>query len=181
MVCGSSTMGRIKNQPSNFTSCSDNCTTLVDSCAERSILRTSSDVFSFNPGLHFEGLFWERCILKGQIAPTWACFGDFQVGFGWVAFTHGHSLIYQAMICWMSLPQMPYYSSILPSVFVDGAPCVFIAKTKSNPSQEREATLLEVLHSCLMSRYRWEGRCLRLKTSTFKAMPHKLPTRLGTR
>ena len=41
---------------------------------------------------------------------------------------------------------------------VNGAPCTLIAKTKSNQSQEWEATLLEVLHACLMSRYRWEGR-----------------------
>ena len=64
---------------------------------------------------------------------------------------------------------MHYYSSLLPSVFVNGAPRALIAKTKSNPSQEQEATLLEVLHSCPMSRYRREGRCLRLKTSTFKS------------
>ena len=63
---------------------------------------------------------------------------------------------------------MPYYSSILPSVLVYRAHCALIAKTKSNQSQERKATLLVVLHSCLMSRYRWEGRCLVLKTSTFK-------------
>ena len=31
------------------------------------MLQTSSDVFIFNLGLRFEGLFWERCILKGQI------------------------------------------------------------------------------------------------------------------
>ena len=43
-----------------------------------------------------------------------------------------------------------------------------MAKTKSNQSQGWEATLLKVLHSCLMSRYQWEDRCLRLKTSTFK-------------
>ena len=43
-----------------------------------------------------------------------------------------------------------------------------IAKTKSNQSQGWEVTLLKVLHSCLMSTCRWEGRCLRLKTSTFK-------------
>ena len=63
---------------------------------------------------------------------------------------------------------MPYYSPILPSVFVNGAPSGLIAKTKSNQSQGWEATLLEVLYSCLMSRYQWEGRFLRLKTSTFK-------------
>ena len=62
----------------------------------------------------------------------------------------------------------PYYSPILPSVYGNGAPSGLIAKTKSNQSQGREATLLKVLHSCLMSRYRWEGWCLRLKTSTFK-------------
>ena len=43
--------------------------------------------------------------------------------------------------------------------FVDGAPCALIAKTKSNQPQEREATVLEVLRSCLMSTYRWEGSC----------------------
>ena len=64
---------------------------------------------------------------------------------------------------------MPHCSCILPSIFVNEAPCALIAKIKSNQSQEREATLLEVLHSCLMSRYRWEGRCLRLKTSIFKS------------
>jgi hypothetical protein len=63
---------------------------------------------------------------------------------------------------------MPYYSPILPSVSVDAAPSGLIAKTKSNQSQGREATLLEVPYSCLMSRYRWEGWCLRLKTSTFE-------------
>jgi hypothetical protein len=51
---------------------------------------------------------------------------------------------------------------------LNGAPSGLIANTKSNQSQGREATLLEVLYSCLMSRYRWEGRCLRPKTSTFK-------------
>ena len=75
------------------------------------------------------------------------------------------------MTCWIVSiphPQLPYYSSILPSVFVNGAPCALIAKTKSNQSQGQEVTLAKVLHSCLASRYQWEGRCLRLKTSTFK-------------
>ena len=36
-----------------------------------------------------------------------------------------------------------------------------------------------VLHSCLMSRYRWEGRCLRLNTSTFK--PCHIIWQLGSR
>ena len=66
---------------------------------------------------------------------------------------------------------MPYYSSILPSVFVDASPRALIAKTKSNQSQGRKALLLKVLHSCLMCRFRWEGQCLRLETSTFKTMP----------
>ena len=47
------------------------------------------------------------------------------------------------------------------------APRALLAKTESNQSQEREATLLEVLRSCLMSRYRWEGWCC-FKTSTFE-------------
>ena len=50
---------------------------------------------------------------------------------------------------------------------VDGAPrALIIAKTKNNHTQGQEE---KVLHPCLMSsRFRWEGRCLRLKTSTFK-------------
>ena len=73
---------------------------------------------------------------------------------------------------------MPYYSSILSSVFVYEAFCALIAKSKNNLSQRREATLLKVLHSCLMSKYRWEGRCLRLKTSTFR--PCHLICQLGS-
>jgi hypothetical protein len=33
----------------------------------------------------------------------------------------------------LSHPQMPYYSPILPSVFVDEAPHALIAKTKKQP------------------------------------------------
>ena len=40
---------------------------LVDSCDGHIILRISSDVFVFNSGLRFEGIFQERYILKGQI------------------------------------------------------------------------------------------------------------------
>jgi hypothetical protein len=42
--------------------------TLVGSCGGQIVLRTSSDVFIFNLGLHSEGLFWERNTLNGQIA-----------------------------------------------------------------------------------------------------------------
>ena len=63
--------------------------------------------------------------------------------------------------------------------FVNEAPCVLIAKTKSNQPQGPEATLLKVLHSHLVSRYRWEGRCLRLTTSTFK--PCHIICQLGSR
>jgi hypothetical protein len=41
----------------------------------------------------------------------------------------------------LSHPQMPYYSFILPSVFVNEAPRALTTKTKSNQSQGREATL----------------------------------------
>ena len=51
---------------------------------------------------------------------------------------------------------------------VKGAPRVLIAKTKSSQSQGQETTLVKVLYYCLVSRYQWEGQCLRLKTSTFK-------------
>ena len=61
------------------------------------------------------------------------------------------------------IPKMPFLSSIIPTVFVNGVPRALVAKTKSNQSQEWEATILEVLCSCFMSRYRWEGRAWGLK------------------
>ena len=60
-----SVMWRIKNQLSHSTSWSDNALCL---CGGQIILRTSSGLFIFNLGLCFEGLFWERYILKGQFA-----------------------------------------------------------------------------------------------------------------
>ena len=68
MVHVSSTMWRIKNQPSSSTSCSDNVLrllVLVTSILYWGLQVTSS--FSIW-GWVFEGLFWERYILKGQIA-----------------------------------------------------------------------------------------------------------------
>ena len=62
--------------------------------------------------------------------------------------------------------------------FVNEAPCALIAKTLSNQSQGREATLLIILYSCLMFRYRWDGQCLRLKTSIFK--PCHIVCQLGS-
>ena len=56
---------------------------------------------------------------------------------------------------------------LLPSIFENGVPRVLIAKPKSNQSQGLEITILKVLHSCLISRYWWMGRCLRVKTSAF--------------
>ena len=50
----------------------------------------------------------------------------------------------------LSHPQMPYHSSIFPSVFVNGAPRALIAKTISNQSQGWETTLLKVLHSYIL-------------------------------
>lgn len=38
---------------------------------------------------------------------------------------------------------MPYHSSILPLIFVDGAPCTLTIKAKSNQSQGPEATTFE--------------------------------------
>ena len=63
----SSTLWKIKNQPSNSTSCSESTLRLAGSCGGQIMLRTSSDVLIFNLGLRFERLFWERYILKGQI------------------------------------------------------------------------------------------------------------------
>ena len=79
----------------------------------------------------------------------------------------------------LSHPKMPHYSPILAIVFVNGAPRVLIAKIERNKSQERQGTLSKVLHSCLMSRYRWDGQCLRLKTSIFK--PCHIICQLGSR
>ena len=69
MVHVSSTLWRIKNQPSNYTSCSDQCPTLVGSCGGQIILMTSSDVFisiwgCVLKGCFERGMFWA----KGQIA-----------------------------------------------------------------------------------------------------------------
>jgi hypothetical protein len=88
---------------------------------------------------------------------------------------------------WASLEQSHWICIFLPSkapwgpygpLGVNKAPSGLIVKTKSNQSQAREVTLLEVLYSCLMSRYRWEGRWLRLKTSTFK--PYHIICQLGS-
>ena len=59
---------KIKNQPSNSTSCSDNALRFVGSCGGHIILRILNGVFVFNLGLCFKGLFLRECILKGQIA-----------------------------------------------------------------------------------------------------------------
>jgi hypothetical protein len=55
---------------------------------------------------------------------------------------------------------MPYYSSILLSIFVNEAPRALVAKTKSDQSQGREATIFKVLYSCLMSRVPMGGSVL---------------------
>ena len=55
---------KIKNQPSNSTSCSDNALRFLVSYGGQNMLRTSNDLYIFNSGLRFEGL---RYILKSQI------------------------------------------------------------------------------------------------------------------
>ena len=60
MIHVPSTVWRIINQPSNSTSCSDNGLQLLILVADWGLQVT-------NLGLHFEGLFWEQYILKGQI------------------------------------------------------------------------------------------------------------------
>ena len=98
-------------------------------------------------------------------APSSTCSADFQVGFSGVVFTHVHCFRYQVMTRWIVfIPSLN--ASLL--IYVTSAPRALIAKTKSNQSQRWEETLLKVLISCLMSRYWWEDRCWRLKTSTFK-------------
>ena len=77
----------------------------------------------------------------------------------------------------LSHSQTPYHSSILPTIFVNGVPRALIFKTKSNQSQGPHLALLEVLHSYFISRYWWEGRCLRFETSGFK--PRHVLCQLG--
>ena len=62
------TMWRIKNQPSNPISCSDNALRLLVLVTDKLYwgLQVISSFSSW--GLCFEGLFWERYISKGQIA-----------------------------------------------------------------------------------------------------------------
>lgn len=56
--------------------------------------------------------------------------------------------------------QIPYHPSTLPSGSVHETPHAFIAKIISNQSQQPTTTLLKVLHTCLIFRDHWEGRCL---------------------
>ena len=67
--------------------------------------------------------------------------------------------IYLAMTCWIVFVPSPnaLLLSFLPSVFVNGAPCALIAKTKSNQSQGREGNTFKGSIFLPMSRYRWEG------------------------
>jgi hypothetical protein len=68
MVHVSSIMWRIKNKPSNSSSCSTMpYAHYCSSCGGHIILKTSIDVFIINLGLRCERLFWERYVLKGQI------------------------------------------------------------------------------------------------------------------
>jgi hypothetical protein len=63
MVWVSSTMWRIKNQPSNSISCSDNALRLLVRVAGILIERTY--IFIFNLELHFEGLFLGEVYFEG--------------------------------------------------------------------------------------------------------------------
>ena len=85
---------------------------------------------------------------------------------------HTWSLFYlPSDTCWIvSVPSpnvalLLIYLTIGYFLLVHEAPRALVAKTKRNQSQEREASLLEVLHSHLMSRYRLEGWCLRLRSN----------------
>ena len=68
MVHVCNTVWRIKNQPSNSTSCSDSAVHLLVPVA--GILYWGLQVTSSfsNLGLRYTRLFWERFVLKGQIA-----------------------------------------------------------------------------------------------------------------
>jgi hypothetical protein len=104
-------------------------------------------------------------------APTRTCSGGFRLGFR-LSSVHAYSLLYlpnnDMFNKFLPHPQMPYHSSMLPLVCVTRALHILIIanyKTKSNRSHGMEATFLKILHSCLIYRYRCEGRCLRFKTS----------------
>ena len=95
-------------------------------------------------------------------APTRTCSGDCWVGLRF----HTWSLFYlPSNECWIVFVPCP--NALLFIYLTITTSCVLTDNTKSNKSQGREVTILRILHSCFMSRYRWEGRYLRLKTSTF--------------
>jgi hypothetical protein len=68
MVHVCTTMWKIKNQPSSSTFRSDNALRLLILVVGRLYYRGLQVTSSFQLGLRFEGLFWERNTLKGQIA-----------------------------------------------------------------------------------------------------------------
>ena len=69
------------------------------------------------------------------------------------------------MTCWIDSVSS---SSVLSLVFVNEAPRALVTKTTSSQSQGQEATLLKIIRCCLVSRYQWESRYLRLKISAKK-------------
>ena len=79
MVHVFSSMWRIKNQPSNPNSCSDNALCwLVGSCVGQSMLRTLSDVFNFDLGLCFEGVVLREICFEGPHC-VWKGIEDFNL------------------------------------------------------------------------------------------------------
>ena len=74
---------------------------------------------------------------------------------------------------------MPYHSFILSSVFVNGAPCALLAKTKKQPITRAGDHTFEssyILASSLG--IDGEGRCLRFETSAFN--PYHVLCQLGS-
>ena len=103
-------------------------------------------------------------------APTWTCSGDLRVGFQLSGF-HTWSLFYlSSNVCWIVICPILKCLTTHPSYhqFSFLVPSQRRLKASHHKGGSLEATLLRVLHSCLMSRYWWEGWCLKLTTFTFK-------------
>ena len=75
---------------------------------------------------------------------------------------------------------MPYYSPVLPSVFVDEVPRALVAKTQKQPITRAGGNTFEgpIFLPHVLGTDGRVGRCLGLKTSTFK--PCHIICRLGS-
>ena len=96
---------------------------------------------------------WPHCKI---LEVSWD--GLWMLSFGFHTFT---DTALGSCVKWPLCPLSTWLYQII-KIFPKSA---LIAKTESNQSQGREATLLQVLYSCLMIRYLWEGWCQCFKSS----------------